>query len=225
VTANLIGQVESIFGAAPIPAAVVGAEMRILFCNDALTRLLDTRRVPIGDHCYRVFRAVGSDGLPLCSESCRGVTEVLAGQSPAPRLMWCHINGAQPTLLEGTRLPLRDRAARHDPDGLCLYLFRPVEATAESRRIVALLQGLLQGTSGETCSASGSGPRPVNSPVSARETQILGLLHDGRGTGDIAAQLGIAPATVRNHVRNALRKLGAHSRLEGILTARREGWI
>jgi DNA-binding NarL/FixJ family response regulator len=56
--------------------------------------------------------------------------------------------------------------------------------------------------------------------LTPRQTQVLQLLARGCSTAQVAERLGIANETVRNHVRGALRRLGAHSRLEAILAAK-----
>jgi DNA-binding CsgD family transcriptional regulator len=50
--------------------------------------------------------------------------------------------------------------------------------------------------------------------LTARERTIISLIGMGKGTDEIAGQLFISPATVRTHVRNAMSKLGAHTRAE-----------
>jgi DNA-binding NarL/FixJ family response regulator len=64
-----------------------------------------------------------------------------------------------------------------------------------------------------------------SSGLSERETQVLELLAQGLGIEEIAGQLNIMPATVRNHVANLLNKLGAHSQLEAVITAFRLGLV
>lgn len=61
-------------------------------------------------------------------------------------------------------------------------------------------------------------PHPGLTP---RQTQVLRLLEHGRSTQQIADELHLTITTVRNHVRNVLRTLGAHSRIEAVATARR----
>lgn len=60
-------------------------------------------------------------------------------------------------------------------------------------------------------------PPPVD--LSARELEVLQHLADGSSTGEIAAELVLSHHTVRNHVRNALNKLGARSQLEAVVIA------
>jgi PAS domain S-box-containing protein len=61
--------------------------------------------------------------------------------------------------------------------------------------------------------------------LTQRQQQILVLLASAHSTGEIAERLGLATETVRNHVRNILRELSAHSRLEAVVTAERLGLL
>jgi DNA-binding NarL/FixJ family response regulator len=61
--------------------------------------------------------------------------------------------------------------------------------------------------------------------LTAREKQVLGLLAEGRGNIAIARILVISPQTARTHIRNVVRKLGAHSRLEAAAMAVEHGWL
>ena len=63
-------------------------------------------------------------------------------------------------------------------------------------------------------------PHPHLTP---RQNQILHLLSHGRSTAQIAEELSLSTDTVRNHVRRMLRALGAHSRIEALAVAHREG--
>ena len=60
-------------------------------------------------------------------------------------------------------------------------------------------------------------------PVSLtrRQRQVLTLLADGVPAKVIATRLGLAEATVRNHIRAILVALGSHSQLEAIAKAHR----
>jgi len=61
--------------------------------------------------------------------------------------------------------------------------------------------------------------------LTPREREVLELLSRGLATDAIAASLVLSLHTVRNHVRNVLMKLDAHSRLEAVAIALREGLI
>ena len=49
-----------------------------------------------------------------------------------------------------------------------------------------------------------------------REREVLRLVALGKSGAAIGGQLGISPETVRVHVRNATRKLGATTRAQAI---------
>ena len=59
--------------------------------------------------------------------------------------------------------------------------------------------------------------------LTPRQLEVLGHLAEGRSTAQIAAALGVATETVRNHIRAILRTLGVHSRLEAVVEAYRLG--
>jgi DNA-binding NarL/FixJ family response regulator len=61
--------------------------------------------------------------------------------------------------------------------------------------------------------------------LTAREVEVLSALAVGSSTGTIAADLLLAPNTVRNHIQNILTKLGAHSKLEAVAIAHRDGLV
>ncbi len=68
--------------------------------------------------------------------------------------------------------------------------------------------------------ASGSaGGRRRDASLTARESEILGLLATGLSGADIAGQLVLSPETVRTHVRNAMAKLGASTRSQAVALA------
>jgi two-component system, NarL family, response regulator DesR len=64
-----------------------------------------------------------------------------------------------------------------------------------------------------------------DSPLTAREADVLALAADGRAVHDIAIRAALSPGTVRNYLSNAFMKLGAENRHEAIRTARERGWI
>ncbi|HEV8104496.1 MAG TPA: response regulator transcription factor [Gaiellaceae bacterium] len=61
--------------------------------------------------------------------------------------------------------------------------------------------------------------------LSSRELEVLDLVADGRANKEIAARLELSEFTVKRHIQNILRKIGARSRLEAsasYLAQRRE---
>ena len=65
----------------------------------------------------------------------------------------------------------------------------------------------------------------VASPLTPRETEVLYHVAAGLQNKEVARNLGLSLATVRNHVHNILVKLGVHSKLEAVSLSFRNGWI
>jgi DNA-binding NarL/FixJ family response regulator len=67
--------------------------------------------------------------------------------------------------------------------------------------------------------------RSLGGDLTSREREILTALAEGLSNSAIAAQLQLSVNTVRNYVQGILVKLNAHSKLEAVATAAREGLI
>jgi NarL family two-component system response regulator LiaR len=67
----------------------------------------------------------------------------------------------------------------------------------------------------------GIGMRPIKSPLTGREWEVIDLLDQGMTTDQIAETLVLSSETVRSHVKNILRKLDARSRAEAVAIAQR----
>ena len=63
------------------------------------------------------------------------------------------------------------------------------------------------------------------SDLTEREREVLGLLADGLSNAAIAQRLTVSVHTVRNHIANLSAKLGAHSKLEALSIAVRDGLL
>jgi two-component system response regulator DesR len=63
------------------------------------------------------------------------------------------------------------------------------------------------------------------SPLTARETQVLRAARDGSSVAGIAQRLHLSEGTVRNHLSAAIGKTGAANRAGAVLAAERHGWL
>jgi len=63
------------------------------------------------------------------------------------------------------------------------------------------------------------------SPLSPRELDVLALVAMGCGNAEVGRRLGLLPETVKSYLRNAMRKLGTHTRMETVVAARRGGFL
>ncbi|MFJ7935290.1 response regulator [Sporosarcina sp. NPDC096371] len=65
----------------------------------------------------------------------------------------------------------------------------------------------------------------TENPLTERESQVLGLIADGRTTKEIAGELYLTPGTVRNYISAILEKLGVGNRIEAISRFKDKGWF
>jgi len=68
-------------------------------------------------------------------------------------------------------------------------------------------------------------PAGPSTPLTRRETEVLGFLAEGLANKNIAARLGISEHTVKTHVASILTKLDAFSRAEAVAIGARQGLI
>ena len=121
--------------------------------------------------------------------------------------------GAAGWLPKSTSLDSLARAVRGAVDG----------EAAVGRRLLRRMIDELQGTQAEEL-----GLRPVRSPLSQREWEVLEMLCDGASVDDAALRLDIAAETVRSHLKHIRRKTGARgpeelsAALRGLRVARLE---
>jgi NarL family two-component system response regulator LiaR len=85
---------------------------------------------------------------------------------------------------------------------------------AVSRRMTKRLIERLRHTPG-----GAAGMRPVKSPLTPREWEVIDLLRAAKSTEEIAQTLVLSTETVRSHVKNILRKLGVRSREDAVAAA------
>jgi two-component system, NarL family, response regulator LiaR len=69
--------------------------------------------------------------------------------------------------------------------------------------------------------AGRQGLRPIHSPLTDREWEVVDLLSAGAGTDEIARALVLSTETVRSHLKRIHRKLGVRSRADAVRAVQR----
>jgi DNA-binding NarL/FixJ family response regulator len=90
------------------------------------------------------------------------------------------------------------------------YLVKPFAFDELVARVRALLR------------RSEATPPSHASTLTSRELEVLRLLSEGLGQGEIASRLVVSPKTVGTHIEHIFKKLGVHSRAEAVAAAYRE---
>ncbi|MFD2763007.1 response regulator transcription factor [Micromonospora eburnea] len=122
-------------------------------------------------------------------------------------------------------LPTAPARTERDPDGPGWEQVR--QAHAELRGLLRRvddpeLRDRLDAVADRLAGAVAGPDRPAPAvALSPREIDVLACVALGCTNADVAAQLGLRPETVKSYLRSAMRKLGAHTRLEVVVAARR----
>ncbi len=97
-------------------------------------------------------------------------------------------------------------------DGIMAYLL------PQHDRLPA--RGVAPETSQARSGADVAPAKQLDDPLSERELEVLALLASGRTNSEISKDLFVAVGTVKSHVNNIYRKLGAANRVEAVTLAR-----
>lgn len=204
-----------------LPLWLVDSMQSVVFMNDSARDLLGVKNGEsvIGRRCYDVVRSRRPDGIPYCARDCPVMQAVNRDEEPVPvrsLLDGPELNGDgafAPDRISCRIFHITLRPPAGEGDFLILHLawdLTRFDAVAEfSDRVLSATRALVGG-------ALGASPLDVLTP---QERRILALLAQGRDTADIASQLQLSEATVRNHTQHILTKLGCHSRLQAVVLA------
>ena len=95
----------------------------------------------------------------------------------------------------------------------------PADELAEAVRRVAAGLRVVDPTLAAETLASG------DSPLTARESDVLRAARDGGTVADLAFELHLSEGTVRNYLSAAIGKTGARTRAEAVRIADERGWL
>ncbi|MFF2525282.1 helix-turn-helix transcriptional regulator [Streptomyces liangshanensis] len=104
-----------------------------------------------------------------------------------------------------------------------LRALAPRIADAETRDHLLAVCARLAGATGATAAPPAERHLPVR--LAPRELDVLTCVASGATNAAAAELLGLRPETVKGYLRSSMRKLGAHTRLEAVVAARREGLL
>jgi DNA-binding NarL/FixJ family response regulator len=142
------------------------------------------------------------------SGMCRAATLIVASAEDPALLADCVTAGAVGFLIRPALSDLAD-AIRRAVAGWSIFTAEQVAALVARAR-----PGSPDRRAVERCAT-----------LSAREREILRVLATGATAAEVAARLAISVETVRTHTKNALRSVGATSKLEAIFLALQAGII
>jgi len=178
---------------------VVGPRDRIRFMNRHAERLLGRTWEECRDrHCSGFVCSVRASGQRTCEQGC-AIRRLAENAREIPPIQ-IRCPGERGRRLLMTSVPLEiDGSGTH-----ILHIFLGIQRDILLREHARL-------AASRSLAVKVSAERPPRSLLTRRERDVLEHLAQDEEPKRVAAILCRSPATVRNHVRHILKKLGAHS--------------
>lgn len=196
---------------------------RVVLWNRAAEHMLGfTSREAQGRYCFEMLLGSDETGCRICRHGCTIHTQALDRtviptrdlrvRSKSGRKLWVNLTTLHAPADASNRLTL-------------VHLFRDVS------KHKVLQEGIRRlpdgGPDGRPHSGVDDETRTSEPPkaLTSREHEVLQLLAAGASTDAIADTLVVSRATARNHIHNMLNKLDAHTRIEAVALAWRNGLL
>jgi PAS domain S-box-containing protein len=200
------------------PAFVVNGAGVIIAWNAAAKELFGLSDAEVlGKECWAIVDGFDSRGARVCMRDC-AVLEI------ARRHRRLSSFEVRVKTAGGKRKWVRVSvlvASARETQAL-VHIVHDVNAEKQLQAVTKEMVKLVHRLGAENIDA-GLEPRAPEAPVpnlTARERTVLKYLGRGMSTADMADELNVSIATIRNHVQHLLEKLGVHTRLEAVSQAR-----
>ena len=201
---------------------VQDSDTQVVYANRAASELLGMDREELRGRSElptpRECRSESGEALP---ERRPGAEALRTGRPQRPRVMglerpdggmrWVRVS-ARP-IGRSVLTSLLDVTALRNAEADAATLASRLSGDRKARR------------AGASGNGNGNGHKAGKGVLSPREHQVVELLASGKTGEEVAERLGISPATVRVHVRNATAKLGASTRTQAVAIAVARGEV
>jgi ATP/maltotriose-dependent transcriptional regulator MalT len=170
---------------------------------------------------------VGSRAQPAAWARLLGAADALGQVTGGTRFAWEHVPGA-PNMVE-----LRERLAREGEWNAAYREGRTLPFAKVAALALTLLEEVAQALPLPDTEAAPNSTQlperwpqhPNQSPLSAREREVLGLVAQGLSSKAIGKQLFISERTVAQHLTTIFNKLGANTRAQAVAVATQRGLL
>ncbi|GAB3713639.1 helix-turn-helix transcriptional regulator [Mariniluteicoccus flavus] len=164
----------------------------------------------------RESASLGERTLRLAAEGARELEQQLAVNAA----LTAQVAHARDIVLGAGPVPVGDhRGAEWEAVREAFARLRVVAATCDDPVLRAELVDLA-GTLSD-----GGQPPPADLRLTAREVDVLSCIAQGQSNAEVAARLALSAETVKSYLRSSMRRLGASSRWEAVVAARRAGLL
>lgn len=191
---------------------VVGPDYRVVYWDagaEFLTGLAAYEA--LGSPLYEALSGEREDGVPFCARGCPVMRLARSGRSvPSYEARLYSPSGAE-------RWVSVTVLVAHIPEGP--YLVKLLRDSQRTHETLQMARALIRTTERQF-------PGAAQAPeLTSRQLEVLGLLSRGGSAKSIAADLGLAEATVRGHIQALLQAFGAGSQIEAVARAREAGLL
>ena len=203
------------FAALSAHGALLAVDMaqRVVACADPSGQLFAAPERAIGRRCYEVMSALDPRNDSLCGPGCPVTSAARRGQASPDFEAWTGDGHSRVSTL------LHAGDGRVGP--VALHYVRPSSPpVARAARAPVPVRRALRATAEDQ-----SRPAAPLVVLTARQQHVLARMAAGMSAAEVAAELGLRPVTVRNHVQAAMERLGARTRLGAVVAAARDGLI
>jgi PAS domain S-box-containing protein len=199
----------SVFEESNIPMALIDRELRFVAVNDAAEALYQhPREEVIGQPAGTAFvggrSSAGSDEWK----------ELLRDNELYGERLITHPSG------QSMQVSYAAHATTIDGEWRALFVTLSAKLVPNGSD---LIHAATPGGPARGGASTGQGFGQLGSALTPREREVVRRVALGRSTPQIAVDLSLSPATVRSHVRNAMVKVGAHTRAQLVALVLGEG--
>jgi len=183
-----------------------------------------TKPETLSKNCDGILRGEDGSGCAVCTRDCQILESARESRDVANYDLY-----AQTALGDRRWLNISIIVAhvKQGPSPLVVHLMRDIGQRKRHENLtreIMLRVGELTGRQADQILDRAYSQQPVVE-LTPRELVILRSLALSHNTNEIAEDLHITTATVRNHIQHVLGKLKCHTRLEAVLRATRQGII
>ncbi len=208
---NAIETLELLDGS-PCGVYAVDSEQKIIYWNRAAEEILGHKRAEvIGLRCYEVCASLPQNGAePICIEGCPSLA--LARQGVKPPVTHVQMRCSSGKRKQISVIPLVVQTEREGGETIVAHLFHDQIDDAGAEKMAESVRSLIASDDD-------------HQSLAPRELEALRLAAQSLEIPEIAARMGISAHTVRDHIRNARKRLNAKNRMEAVLIAQSRGLL
>lgn len=199
----------------------VDLNQRVTRWSPSAARLLGPPEQALGRYCFEVTSALDPRNAGRCRLNCSVITAARQGRGhPDFEVFLPPCAG-----VDRARVSLMLVDGETAEDTIVLHVLDPIDDVPHTADAPGQIRTMLQAATGGIDSSISRCSLEDGLSLTPRQRDVLVRLAAGKSPREIARALAVSDVTVRNHIQAAMERLGAHSRLEAVITATTAGLL